>query len=469
MESNNEKHGTDRRSADWKKHRKRILILRYAGAALFAALLAAAVYAAFRSGLIRRPEVPQGLFASKRTVRLWYSDKALDEFLTGAELYFNENSRDLRLDITYAEEAEFLEQINRASIQGEDYPDLYIIGNDQLEMAYLAGLVTPVENSLYFDDPSFYPEAAVNAVTYSGIRAGWPMYFDTAALVYDPALLGDFTAPGTVTGLIDLSNNYIAPANVRSVFEWDVNDIFYNYGFIGDAMDVGGVSGDDPAHLSIYDRDVLKRLMVYQQLASYFSIDAESVDYETVINDFLHGRTVFTLATTDILSRYDTAALLGEEGLIAGFGTKALPDVTDTLRARGMSVTYTMVINGYCTHPEDAQKAAGYILYEHMGDFYAQTGKLPAARPAALSDPRMDGFYEAYAGSVPITKMREMGNFWMLTENMLQKVWGGEDPEACLYELYEQCMLQIGRDPGTITRITDPEPVDIRAELTGGD
>ncbi|MBR2121610.1 MAG: hypothetical protein IJ930_01500 [Lachnospiraceae bacterium] len=460
-----------KKNSDWKKTRKRKIVLWWVLSLAAAASIAAVVFTAFRYGIIRLPERNEGLFAGRKTVRLWYSDKALDEFLSGAELYFNENNRDLRLDISYVENAAFLEQVNRASIEAdEDLPDLFITGNDQLEMAYLSGLAVPVSGDLHFEDPPFFPEAAVNAVTCDDKIVGWPMYFDTAAFVYDPALLGEGDAvPATVTGLIGFSNLYNAPAGVTDVFKWDVNDIFYNYGFIGSAIEAGGAGGDDPQMLRIYDRDVLKCLQTYQQLSSYFSIDASEVDYETVVNDFLHGKYVFSLATTDILKRFETAELLQDEGLIGDFGSAPLPDVTDTLRAKGMSVTYALVLNGYSAEQEAASAVAKYLVYDRGAMLYEQSGKLPCARPAALTDPRMDGFYAAYEKSEPIVKMRELGNFWMLTENMLQKVWSGEDAEECLYELYEQCMSQLGRDASGTARITDPEPVDIRSELTGGD
>ena len=134
-----------------------------------------------------------------------------------------------------------------------------------------------------------------------------------------------------------------------------------------------------------------------------------------------------------------------------------------------MSVTYCLVTNGYTKHEEEARKAALFLLFDHREHFYEYTGKLPVDRPMSLTDPRMDGFYAAYSESAPIPKMREMGNFWMLAETMLQKVWNGEEAEQALYDLYIQCLLQLGKEDAGTQRITDTVPVDIRAELTGGD
>ncbi|MBO5999437.1 MAG: hypothetical protein J6P87_07095, partial [Lachnospiraceae bacterium] len=267
-----------------RKQRRRIsiiaMLLLIAAAVLACTFLAVRVY---RKGGFPFLTGPDGdstaFFTNRKTVRLWYTDSALDDYLNEAALVFNEMNNGIRLDVMRKDEVEFLEQISRASIQGEEFPDLYITGNDRLEMAYLSGLAMPVENDLRFDGEAYYSRAALDAVTVSNVIAAYPMYFETAAFVYVPELTEGYEIPRSIVDLIRLSNSYNAPANVRDVFTWDVNDIFYNYGFVGDAMNIGGESGDDPETLKIYDEDVLRCLLTYQQLSSYFSIDPAEMDY----------------------------------------------------------------------------------------------------------------------------------------------------------------------------------------------
>ena len=75
----------------------------------------------------------------KDTLYLWYTDEALTSYLTSAAVTYNEN-HDVRIVPVLQSGPEYLEQINAASLSGEEMPDLYILSHDSLEKAYLAGL-----------------------------------------------------------------------------------------------------------------------------------------------------------------------------------------------------------------------------------------------------------------------------------------------------------------------------------------
>ena len=50
--------------------------------------------------------------------------------------------------------------------------------------------------------------------------------------------------PKTIDDILAFADVYDAPEQVEAIFKWDVSDIFYNYFFVGNYIDVGGVSGD---------------------------------------------------------------------------------------------------------------------------------------------------------------------------------------------------------------------------------
>ena len=50
--------------------------------------------------------------------------------------------------------------------------------------------------------------------------------------------------PATIDDILTFANSYDAPEQVEAVFKWDVADIFYNYFFVGNYIDVGGPTGD---------------------------------------------------------------------------------------------------------------------------------------------------------------------------------------------------------------------------------
>ena len=408
------------------------------------------------------------LFAvGKTTINLWYNDDSLTDYLNEVTVKYNESQNTYRVEPELKDGVDYLETINSASVNNDDdMPDIYIISNDTLGKAALAGLSATVDDPDIFADNTVFPETAVDAVTYNGEVVAYPFYFETAALLYNTDYVEEL--PATILDIIDFANNYNAPETVSSVFNWDVGDIFYNYYFVGDQINVGGQYGDNVDDIDIYNENAIKALQVYQQLNQYFSIDTKNCGYSSVLSDFAAGKTVFTVATSDavnLLSQY------AADGTFTGnYGVLQLPDITDSLTTRGLSVTNCMVVNGYSKEQTEANSFIRYALLENSSDFFDRTGKPLAQSNVTYSDEHMNGFSDAYTDSRPISKMRAASDFWMLLENSFAEVWDGADPNETLRTLDQQTMVQItGDDSYTVESIADPEKIDINAELTGGE
>ena len=117
--------------------------------------------------------------------------------------------------------------------------------------------------------------------------------------------------PANMDEMLAFADNYDAPENVEAVLRWDVSDIFYNYFFVGNYMVVGGECGDDETAVDINNEAVKQCLEVYQNLNQFFYIESDSVSYDSVVQDFIDGKIVFTIATTDVLAKLKQAK---EEG-----------------------------------------------------------------------------------------------------------------------------------------------------------
>lgn len=78
--------------------------------------------------------------------------------------------------------------------------------------------------------------------------------------------------PSTIDDILSFADSYDAPEQVEAVFKWDVDDIFYNYFFVGNYIDVGGSSGDDTESIDIYNLDAVRCLMAYQDLNQFFPL-----------------------------------------------------------------------------------------------------------------------------------------------------------------------------------------------------
>ena len=118
--------------------------------------------------------------ANKTTIRIWYDDDLMTDYLKSEAVAYNDSHQRIRVEPVLISGLEYLEAINRASVEGDDYPDLFIITNDSLEKAYLAGLATEITGL-----GNAYPTAAISAVTYQGKSVAYPYYFETSSLLYN--------------------------------------------------------------------------------------------------------------------------------------------------------------------------------------------------------------------------------------------------------------------------------------------
>lgn len=368
--------------------RKRLITI------LIIALCAGGVYATGHFGLsIRQNEEVEveddSLFGHRETLYLWYTDEALTDYLNSVAVAYSEYQDEVRVMPVYTSGREYLETVNQASLHTEEVPDLYIVSNDSLEKAYLAGLASEVrlpKGALPMEQ--WFPETAVHAVTYGDKQIAYPFYFETSCFLYNRTYLEDWARgqleaeqdataaeeaqqqvdegqepeeeteqaddgaesgenvsgiseqavadrveqalPDTIDDILTFAYVYDAPEQVEAVFKWDVSDIFYNYFFVGDAIDVGGVNGDRADSIHIYNEDAIKCMRVYQDLNQFFSIDTKEISYDGVLQDFMDGKIVYTVATSDALTKIEEAKANGE--FAYEYGVSILPNVSEDLR-----------------------------------------------------------------------------------------------------------------------------------------
>lgn len=423
------------------------------------------------------------LFDRKQTIYFWYDDENLSNYVNSAAVTFGERE-DAHVIPVLVSGSEYLETINKASLEEEQMPDAYIISHDSLEKAYLAGLATEVEDAAGILNESHFPATALSAVSYRGKVVAYPLAFDTSALIYNETYLSQWAAqiaerelledgqeddahdvsdsgidvdeeilaqktqeyfeaaiPRTVDDILNIADTFDVPPGVEGVMEWDITDIFFNYWMVGNYLVVGGESGDDRNNISIDNGEAIACLEKYKELNQFFYIEAKEVNYQDVIRKFIDGKIVFTIATTDVVAKLEEAKENGE--ITFDYGVTTMPDVSDELKSRSMSVTDTVVINGYSKNKELANKFAAYLADECAGTLYEKTGHASAALGADTENGALQIFKLEYEKSVPLPKMMNTGNFWMLLERVFTKVWNDEDAATLLQELADIIVSQI--------------------------
>ena len=410
------------------------------------------------------------IFTQKQVLKLWYTDEAYTDFLNSAAVNYSELQDQVRVEPELVSASEYLEQISRASVQDEG-PDLFILSNESLEKAYLAGLALQLDEGGNALNGEHYPQAARNAVTYHGKLIGYPLSFETAALVYNQTYLeqlGESAAPTNIDEILEFADGHDAPENVEAFMRWDLSHIFYNYEFATDALKLGGDAGDDTAQVDLYNLETIQGMQIFQNLGQFFSIDQSEVSYDSVIRDFIDGKLIFTIATTDVINTLEKAR---EEGNFPySYGISKVPDPSAELTGSALSVTNAVVVNGYSTKQKEAEAFADYLTGDAASALYDMTGKMPANRLADLPADRKDkleSFYSCYEESIPMPKMMETSNFWVYFEIALINISDGADVNTQMRELSEKIMTQVTGETYTEEVIEVPETEEVVEEDEG--
>lgn len=471
--------------------RKRLLAV-----LLIVCVMAGMLYLGNENEYVGKEEEISSLFRDKETIYFWYSDEALTDFIASAAVAFGAE-KDVRVIPVLTSDSEYLEALNQASLHSTQIPDAFILSNDSLEKAYLSGLASRITDEAGICNEDHFPETALSAVTYKDKLVAYPYYYQTSALLYNKTYLEAWTAeqlqkaaeadgeeatedtdgdaadnadasgeegdagemevtedtltvtpeqleagiPANMDEMLAFADNYDAPENVEAVLRWDVSDIFYNYFFVGNYMVVGGECGDDETAVDINNEAVKQCLEVYQNLNQFFYIESDSVSYDSVVQDFIDGKIVFTIVTTDVLTKLKQAE---EEGTFPyEYGIAMLPGPSAELQAKSLSVTNCVVVNGYSEHRELANEFATFLTNEYYDNLYERTGKVSANLAANAGNEDLQVFMEEYKNAGSLPKMIETSNFWIQLEILFSKVWEGEDAAGLLQELSDKITTQL--------------------------
>lgn len=247
--------------------------------------------------------------------------------------------------------------------------------------------------------------------------------------------------PATFNEILTLADEYDAPQEVEAILNWDVSDVFYNYFFAGNYMNVGGKDGDDPAQIDINNEQVVECLNVYQGLNQFFSIDAKETDYAKTLQAFIEGKSIFTVATTDAIAVLEQAK---EDGSFAWeYGIAEIPNVTKELVSRGLSVTNVVAVNGFGEHRSAADAFASYLVTRADGELYTRAGKPAAYKKVQHDNEKLALVMQAYEQSTSLPKLMRASNFWVQLEAAYTDIWNGKDTKTILDALQQQMQHQI--------------------------
>ena len=322
----------------------------------------------------------------------------------------------MHITLTLIPEADYIDTLTTEAIK-PDTVDMYIVDNDKLEQVKLAGIAGENRMTDIYNEYN-YSVAAMEACTYDGRLIAYPLTFDTSFLIYNASYVQDVSFVN-FEEIKNYAENFEVEAGsgVSSIFTCDPQDIFYNYGYLGAYLNIGGKAGDNRAEIFDITDELTQAAELYKQLIEYFYIDINNADYYSCLNGLEDGSIVLTIGDMAMYRRAVSESAFQ-------IGTAALPDMSESIKSAPLSVTTAVVVNPFSDDITVAESFAKYLTYTNTTELYTMSGQ-PACRIIDNEDDNIDHIYESYDKSVPKLKLMYSDEFYAMLEIAIHSIADG--------------------------------------------
>lgn len=340
---------------------------------------------------------------AKTDVIFWYDDASYDTFFAlAAEEYFKETG--IKVLPVYKSSAEYMTAVYDKTMQDDEYPDVYLISGDNLEEAYLYGLVAVNEAADSYDSAA---KNAVAASVYAGKMLGYPLNYNTCLFIYQNGYFEK--TPDTMQDIIDYSNENEPGENVEYLVEWDVNDAFYDFPFISNSVTF---EKKKPQLLEVvYEEDVYQQdLEFFEGLLSSFSVNARTVSEESILENFKEGRTLCAIIDTDSLYRLEGCS----------YSLTKMPDLNEQLKTSVCAMTEMLVVNEFSEKQNQAADFAKFVTVSMAGELHETSGHYSVFK-SRDADMVEQTAYETYEEAVLAPNSQDARDFWVGLKETIAK------------------------------------------------
>lgn len=135
----------------------------------------------------------KGSVGSSGPLVVWYTNPELEAYMNEAA-YMYEDEYGIDVSAQLVSGLEYLDTIQRESLQGEEGPDVFILTNDSIESAYLSGVAYELQDPDKVLNNAYFSANSIDAASYKGKKLGYPLYFDTAVFVYNKTYLEEIAS-----------------------------------------------------------------------------------------------------------------------------------------------------------------------------------------------------------------------------------------------------------------------------------
>lgn len=376
------------------------------------------------------------------TIQIWYTYSKYKDYIEQAvDAYKKQTGSEFNVNINFISDTGYFDYIKDKSLNGEG-PDMFIMGSEYLEKAYLLGILEPNYNTKTYNKDN-YANNAIMEVSYGTEMYGYPLGFDVSAFVvnntYSKDTINTFEdikayadsfndksedALGDDASLEETKDD-IDHSKIRGILDWDVNSLLYNYGFIGSYI---SFKDGDKVKVDMNNDQAVEAASKYLLLKDYFSPTNENT-YAHVIDGFAKGETVFVLASTDIIKSISQTEI--------DYSVFGMPDLTADIKCSGLSYTDILAVNPRSQNHEDSIALADFISNEYAKNMYEICGIISCKRNIEYDNEHVKEFYTAYEDSIMMPNLLITEDYYLIMESALKGIWQGDDIKESLDKLQQ--------------------------------
>ena len=336
-------------------------------------------------------------------VTFWYEDESYTSFFEAAALYYYEETG-IKVAVQCQDTIDYMGDVYNKTMQDDVYPDVYLISGDNLEEAYLYGLVSVNEKGLDKIDAA---SNAKKASVYGDKLLGYPLSYNTTVFIFQTDYFAE--APTSLQAIIDYSNENEPAENVEYLLEWDVNDPFYDFPFISNSVTFQKEEANS-MHV-VYDEELYQQdLEYFDGILASFSVDATTVSEDEIIKNFRLGRTLSAIIDTDSLYQLDDYE----------YSIMLMPNLNDTLAAKSCATTDMLVVNDFSKKKDMASDFAYFSTVTMASELYPLTGHfsvIPSETPTWVEQVS----YETYESAVLVPDSQDARDFWVKLQETISE------------------------------------------------
>ena len=325
----------------------------------------------------KQPDVKTDAYDLADTdLTVWYEDPSYEDFFEyAARQYFEQTG--VKAAFKCQDTLDYIGMIYDNTMQGEDFPDVYLLNGDELEEAYLYGLAMENEDGGSYEGAS---QKSVKASTYEDKMIGYPLSYDANVFVYQNGYFEN--QPESLQAIIDYSNENEPGENVEYLLEWDVNDAFYDVAYDED----------------LYQKD----LEYFETILGSFSLDINSVSMDSILEHFKSGKTLCAFVNTESLQKLDDIS----------YSVMEIPALNEELPSIGCASTDMFVVNDFSKNTDQAADFADFVTVRLTDRLHDMSGHYSVFLSQTADDAEKTA-YQAYEDAVLLPDSQDAKDFWV--------------------------------------------------------